>query len=51
MLVDKKANKKECYYDIPSGKMEEGELPNQTVIREIKEETGIEIKNLKKQKI
>mgnify|MGYP000491247489 FL=1 len=40
-------NKKEGYYDIPGGKIEEGESPKQTAIREMKEETGIEIQNLK----
>lgn len=35
------------YYDIPGGKIEEGEEPEQAVIREMKEETGIYIKNLK----
>lgn len=43
----KKGNKKEGYYDIPGGKIEEGEIPKQTAIREMKEETGIDIKNLK----
>ena len=43
----KKGNKKEGYYDIPGGKIEEGEFPKQTAIREMKEETGIEIQNLK----
>ena len=43
----KKGNKKEGYYDIPGGKIEEGESPKQTAIRERKEETGIEIQNLK----
>ena len=43
----KKGNKKEGYYDIPGGKIEEGESPKQTAIRETKEETGIEIQNLK----
>ena len=43
----KKGNKKEGYYDIPGGKIEEGENPKQTAIREMKEETGIEIQNLK----
>lgn len=43
----KKGNKKEEYYDIPGGKIEEGESPKQTAIREMKEETGIEIQNLK----
>ena len=43
----KKGNKKEGYCDIPGGKIEEGESPKQTAIREMKEETGIEIQNLK----
>ena len=43
----KKGNKKERYYDIPGGKIDEGESPKQTAIREMKEETGIEIQNLK----
>ena len=43
----KKGNKKEGYYDIPGGKIEEGESPKQTAIREMKEDTGIEIQNLK----
>ena len=43
----KTGNKKEGYYDIPGGKIEEGETPKQTAIREMKEETGIEIQNLK----
>lgn len=40
-------NKKAGYYEIPGGKIEEGELPEQTAIREIQEETGIIVKNLK----
>lgn len=43
----KQGNKKEGYYDIPGGKIEDGEIPKQTAIREMKEETGIDIKNLK----
>ena len=43
----KKGNRKEGYYDIPGGKIEEGEIPKQTAVREMKEETGIDIKNLK----
>lgn len=38
---------KESYYDIPGGKIEEGESPEETAIREIKEETGLKVKNLK----
>lgn len=43
----KAGNKKEGYYDIPGGKIEEEELPKQTAIREMKEETGLEVENLK----
>ena len=43
----KEGNKKADYYEIPGGKIEEGETPEQTAIREMKEETGLRIKNLK----
>ena len=43
----KEGNKKAGYYEIPGGKIEEGETPEQTAIREMKEETGLKIKNLK----
>ena len=43
----KEGNKKAGYYEIPGGKIEEGETSEQTVIREMKEETGLKIKNLK----
>lgn len=42
----KKGNRKEEHYDIPGGKIEYGEKPKQTAIREMKEKTGIDIKNL-----
>lgn len=35
------------YYDIPGGKIEENETNEQAAIREFKEETGIDIFNLK----
>lgn len=40
-------NKKAGYYEIPGGKIEAGELPEQTAIREMQEETGIVVKKLK----
>lgn len=40
-------NKKAGYYDIPGGKIEDGETAEQAAIRELKEETGITAKNLK----
>lgn len=43
----KEGNIKAEYYDIPGGKIEEGETAEQTAIREVKEETGIIVKNLK----
>lgn len=43
----KKGNKKEGYYDIPGGKIEDGETSEQTAIREMKEETGIKVEDLK----
>lgn len=43
----KKGNKKEGYYDIPGGKIEDGETSEQTAIRKMKEETGIEVEDLK----
>lgn len=42
-----KGNRKEGYYDIPGGKIKNGEIPKQTAIREMKEKTGIDIKKLK----
>lgn len=42
----KNENKKAEYYDIPGGKIESNEMPYQTAIREVKEETGIKITNL-----
>ena len=42
----KEGNRKEGYYDIPGGKIEEGESSERTAIREMKEETGIKIENL-----
>lgn len=44
----KSGNKKEGYYDIPGGKIEEGETAEQAAIREMKEETGIEVNDLER---
>jgi 8-oxo-dGTP diphosphatase len=38
-------------YNVPGGKLQEGETPEEGVIREIKEETGLNISNLKDQGI
>lgn len=38
-------NLKAGYYDIPGGKIEDSESPEETVIREMKEETGLVVKN------
>lgn len=35
------------FYDTPGGKIEEGETAKQAAIRETKEETGLDVKNLK----
>ena len=43
----KECNKKEGYYEIPGGKIEEGDTPEKTAIREMREETGLKIENLK----
>lgn len=42
---------KKGYYDIPGGKIEEGETSESAAIREMKEETGIEVSNLTKKGI
>ena len=39
----KKGNRKEGYYEIPGGKIENGENAEKTAVREMKEETGIDI--------
>ena len=42
----KDKNRKAGYYEIPGGKIEQNEYPRDTAIREFKEETGMDIKNL-----
>lgn len=44
----KKPNPKAGYYEIPGGKIEEGETPEQAAIREFKEETGMVVSDLKR---
>jgi 8-oxo-dGTP pyrophosphatase MutT (NUDIX family) len=36
-------------WDLPKGKAETGEIPAEAAIREVKEETGIQVQNIKKQ--
>ncbi|MDD2376972.1 MAG: NUDIX domain-containing protein [Clostridia bacterium] len=43
----KEDNKKAGYYDIPGGKIEDGETMEQTVVREFLEETGMVVSNIK----
>lgn len=43
----KSENKKFGYYDIPGGKIEDGESPEQTAVREMREETGLKVRNLR----
>lgn len=43
----KEGNLKTGYYDIPGGKIEDGEEAKEAAIREVREETGVNIKNLK----
>lgn len=43
----KEGNQKVGYYDIPGGKIEKGETSKEAAIREMKEETGLTITNLK----
>lgn len=43
----KEKNLKDGYYDIPGGKIEDGELAMNAAIREVKEETDVTVKNLK----
>lgn len=43
----KEKNLKAGYYDIPGGKIEDGELATDAAIREVKEETDVTVKNLK----
>lgn len=46
ILGCKPFNKKENRVDLPKGKMEDGETPLETAIRETREETGIDLSNV-----
>ncbi len=46
LLVKRKFNPKKGYWDLPGGFIEPGETLESSTIREIREELGIEIKNL-----
>ena len=43
LAIKYKGEKNFDYYDIPGGKIEEGETSNEASIREVKEETGIQV--------
>lgn len=43
VLLMHRIKKKKAYYCFPGGKQDPGESPEQTAIREIKEETGLDI--------
>ncbi len=47
LLVKKKGAPYDDLWDFPGGKIEFGEVPDTTLIREILEETGLEIKSYK----
>lgn len=43
VLIIKQFHKGQSYWDLPGGKMEYGEKPEETVVREVKEETGLDV--------
>ncbi len=45
ILLIKRITTDETFYGFPGGGMESGETPEETVIREVKEETNIDAKN------
>jgi 8-oxo-dGTP diphosphatase len=47
LLIHRKNSERGEYYIFPGGGIEEGETPEQTAIRELKEEGGVEISNLR----
>ena len=46
LLLERKNNKNETDYVLPKGHMEENETAKETALREISEETGLDIKDL-----
>ena len=47
LMIQRLRADSECYV-LPGGKLEEGELPENTVMREIKEETSLDAKFIRK---
>lgn len=47
LMIQRLRNDSECYV-LPGGKLEEGELPETAVMREVKEETSLDTKFIKK---
>jgi 8-oxo-dGTP diphosphatase len=49
LLIKRSKREKACpgYWEFPSGKVEYREDPNKAVVREIKEETGLQVKVIK----
>ncbi len=48
LLMIKRLRADNIYYVLPGGKIEEGELPETTVMREVKEETSLDARFIKK---